>query len=291
MSAIQLIKPAGEPPRLACGPVDHSFDDPSMAIVRVGWVGLCRTDLAVASGAMPAPDGIILGHECSGIVERDPSGKHASGALVAVNPLLQSRAFLGLHTNGVLQSRLLIDPRQLVAASGVDPRIAAYVEPVAASMAAAKARIDTSQRGVIFNDNRISALTHGILVSMGYRVDWIQTPPDGSIVEVYDYAIETSFEDRLIELTLRALRPGGLLVVKSRQAAPRSINPAELVAKELTLQAVNYYDFDAAMAWLRQHSKIIEPLLGASYPIRRWQEAFNAARSGESLKTFIWMED
>lgn len=291
MSAIQLIKPAGEPPRLVRESTDHSFDDPSMAIVRVGWVGLCRTDLAVAEGALAAPDGIILGHECSGVVVRDPSGRHAKGSLVAVNPLLPGRTFLGLHANGVLQTHLSIDPRQLVAASGVDPRIAAYVEPVAASMAAAKARIDTSQRGVIFNDNRISALTHGILASMGYHVDWIKAPPDGSIVEVYDYAIETCFEDRVIEMTLRALRPGGLLVVKSRQGAPRSINPAELVAKELTLQAVNYHDFDAAMAWLRQHSKQVEPLLGESYPIRRWQEAFNAARSGESLKTFIRMED
>lgn len=290
MSAIQLIKPTGESPRLVHGASDHSFCDPSMAIVRIGWVGICRTDLAVADGALPAPDGIVLGHECSGVVERDPSGRHAKGALVAINPLLPGRTFLGLHAHGVLQTHLSIDPRQLVAASGVDPRIAAYVEPVAASMAAAKARIDTSQRGVIFNDNRISALTHSILVSMGYRLDWIKSPPDGSIVEAYDYAIETSFEDRIIELTLRALRPGGLLVVKSRQGAPRSINPAELVAKELTLQAVNYHDFDAAMAWLRQHSKLVEPLLGASYPILRWREAFKAASSGESLKTFIRME-
>lgn len=281
----ELIKDKGAVPRLR--KQDVSGWDPKLAVVRVSWVGMCRTDLLVADGVLEAHDGIVLGHECSGVVQSDPSGRFAPGALVAINPLLPGRLFMGLHTDGALRSLLPIDAAQLIDASTVEPMLAAYVEPVAASMAPLKARIGKHEHGVIFNANRISELTYRIMKSTGYSVEWIKAPADGSVHEVYDYAIETCFEDALISNMLKALKPGGVLVVKSRQGAPRQIVPAHLVAKELTLQAVNYHDFDIAMKWMRANTEQVKPLIGNSYALADWGLAFEEARSGEGKKVFI----
>lgn len=283
----EIVKPQGTPAVLrAQSPLPPSE---SLATVRVDWVALCRTDLLVADASLPSFDGIVLGHEFSGTVLHDPSGRFVPGSPVAGNPLLPGRKFMGLHADGALRSLLQIAPSQLVDAHGVDPMLAAYVEPVAASMAPAKARISKTDRGAIYHANRISELTYRIMRSMGYAVEWRERAPDGTETEIYDYAIETSFEDIHVSRMLRALKPGGLLVVKSRQGAPRSIVPAELVAKELTLQAVNYHDFDLAMDWIRRNPAELSSLIGQAYDLRDWQDAFAAARSGEAKKIFIRM--
>lgn len=258
-----------------------------LATVKIATVGLCRTDLRVAAGDIPITRPTVLGHECSGLVVDDPSGRFAPGTVVAINPLLPNKHFMGLDCDGALQEFIQIIPGQLVDATGVAFQLAAYLEPVAASMAVLKARITPDEKGVIYHANRISHLTFIILESLGYNIEWIPSAPDPAVHDRYDYAIETQFDAQSIKNMLQALKPGGLLVVKSRQHTPTAIVPNLLVAKELTLQAVNYYDFTEAMAWLRSHQDLVEPLLGAQYSMYEWEAAFAAAGAGDAKKIFI----
>lgn len=284
----KLVKnPLGPPELQSC---ERPGLSATKATVKIVHVGLCRTDLLVAHGALPLERSLVLGHECSGHVLHDPSGLFAPGTPVAVNPLLDGNRFLGLHTDGALQSYILIEPKQLVAAGAVPLKLAAYVEPVAASMAVLKARITPDQKGVIYHANRISHLSYLVLASLGYDITWHKHAPTGAEQDEYDYAIETLFEAEPIEKMLQALKPGGLLVVKSRQYAPRAITPGLLVAKELTLQAVNYADFTSAMRWLDMHQELVEPLIGESYALADWQAAFTAATPADARKIFIHLE-
>lgn len=251
-------------------------------------VGLCRTDLRVASGEIPLDAPMVLGHECSAWVEQDPTGRFPEGTLVALNPLLPDGRFIGLHAQGVLCERFIAPPSQLVAVPpGVSLEQAAYLEPVAASMAVLKARISRSHRGVIYHNNRISHLTWLILSSRGYSVDWIRRPPEGDLIDQYDYAVETVFDEQTISALVKALKPGGLLVVKSRQYSPVPLVPGALVAKDLTLQAVSYYDFEHSMVWLSHHCADLAPLLGNTWPLSKWEVAFEEAAVAEARKTFI----
>ena len=284
-----LLKNPQQPVGLVDRPTPSVSD--TLATVRIVSVGLCRTDLRVAAGAIEVHAPTVLGHECAGVVEHDPSGCFIAGTVVAINPLMPNKDFLGLDRDGVLQELVQIPPEQLIAADGVPFRLAAYLEPVAASMAVLKARIAPSEKGVIYHANRISHLTYLILDSLGYDVEWLAHAPTGQELERYDYAIETQFEAQAIHRTLEAIKPGGLLVVKSRQHAPVAIVPNLLVAKELTLQAVNYYDFNLAMKWLRTHQELLEPLLGASYPLEQWEQAFEAAGAGDAKKIFITVSE
>lgn len=280
-----LLKLPGQPVYLGVRPALPLSE--SLATIKISVVGLCRTDLRVASGDIPVDQPLVLGHECAGQVIHDPSGQFAPGTAVAINPLLPNKDFLGLDCDGALQEYIQIAPAQLVKASGVPARLAAYLEPVAASMAVLKARISPTQKGVIYHANRISHLTFLILEALGYDIDWIPTAPDSQTRDVYDYAIETLFVEQDISNMLHALKPGGLLVVKSRQHTPTRIVPNLLVTKELTLQAVNYYDFEGAMEWLRNHQELLEPLLGDTYVLEAWEVAFAAALAGDAKKIFI----
>jgi L-iditol 2-dehydrogenase len=282
----KLIKPLNAPVRLEHSPLPEPSAE--LATVRIAIVGLCRTDLLVATGKLPVRTDVVVGHECAGHVVHDPSGRFEPGVPVALNPLLPDGRFLGLDCDGALQEVVQVHPDQLIAAEDISLQLAAYVEPVAASMAVLKARLPVPPaRGVIYHANRISHLTHLVMTSTGLNVDWIPHPPDGSVHNHYDFAVETLFEEDAINATLNALKPGGLLVVKSRQHGKRAIVPAMLVAKELTLQAVNYYDFRNAMRWLKGHPDLVAPLLGDTYPLRDWQQAFAAAEAGDAKKIFI----
>lgn len=283
-----LFKPLHQAPR-----IEHRERPPyssELVTLQVKFVGLCRTDLQVARGTLAVNRPLVLGHECSGIVRHDPSHTFLDGDAVAVNPLLPDGRFLGLHCDGALQDFIQLPAAQLVRADAVPLKAAAYLEPVAASMAVLKARIGKSQKGVIYHDNRISHLTFLILASLGYDIEWIQAPPSLDVANRYDYAIETVFEETAIQGLLLALKPGGLLVVKSRQYTPTPINPGLLVAKELTLQAVNYYDFRKAMGWLRTHHSLLEPLMGDTYALDEWEQAFDAAAYADAKKIFIALD-
>lgn len=48
--------------------------EPDEVLVRMAGVGVCHTDLAAASGAVPLPAPFVLGHEGAGVVERVGSG-------------------------------------------------------------------------------------------------------------------------------------------------------------------------------------------------------------------------
>src|SRR5262245_6358055 len=67
---------------------------PGEVLVRVVVAGICRTDLHVAEGRLPAADPVVLGHEFAGLVEglgAGVAGFHL-GDRVAVMPVLPCAA-------------------------------------------------------------------------------------------------------------------------------------------------------------------------------------------------------
>lgn len=281
-----LIKKKNQPTQL----VDRVFCPVNgLVTIRVKSVGLCRSDLAIANGTIALDHPVVLGHEFSGVVGDDSSGHFRIGQKVAVNPLYPDKKFLGLDLDGALCEYLQVPAEQVIPTDILDFQTAAYIEPVAASMAVLKAKITKNEVGAVYGKNRIAELTYLILQSHGYNITWLneqQQYPSSS----FDYIVETLFEEKELAMQLDLLKDNGLLVVKSRKKQAVGINPSILVAKEITLQAVNYYNFGEAMTWLERNSQLIQPLLGNSYPIEQWEEAFAEAQSGEANKTFIHFE-
>lgn len=254
--------------------------------IKVLSVGLCRTDLFVANGVIPIDFDLILGHEFSGVVVESKSKLFNIGDNVAVNPYFENKGFLGLDFNGCIQETICIPESQVIKNNYLSHKLAAYLEPVAASMAVLKVCKNKTAKGAVWGKNRIAELTYIILKQEGYNIELIDNYLN---VEdnCYDYIVETMFDEQMLKLIIKALKKEGLLVVKSRKKQPTGIIASDLVSKELTLSCVNYYSFKESMNWLEKNYKLIEHLLGNSYYIDDWEIAFAIANSAESKKIFI----
>lgn len=252
--------------------------------IQVKSVGLCRTDLYVANGIIPMTTDIILGHEFSGIIVDDITGTMSIGQSVAVNPLYGDK-FMGLHFDGALCEYINV-PITQIHPTTLPFQIAAYLEPVAASMAVLNVGLNKKQVGAIYGRNRIADLTFLIMTHFGYNVTLLneneEHPPCA-----FDYIIETVFEEQHVEKMMEMLKFGGTLIVKSRKTKPVPINASKMVAKSLVFKAANYNDFGKSLTWLERNKRYIEPLLGNSYHVDNWKQAFAEASGSESKKTFI----
>lgn len=254
--------------------------------INVKEVGLCRTDLFVADGTIKVDQDIILGHEFSGIIVETKSTLFKVNERVSVNPLFDIR-FMGLDFDGCLRDFIDVPEEQVIRAFDLDFKVAAYLEPVAASMAVLKVCHDKKAKGAVFGYNRIAELTYIILKEEGYNIEWIDEKNITDQDNEYDYVIETLFNEVYLSKIIKLLKKEGTLVVKSRKKQLTGLVASDLVAKELTLRCVNYYDFNKTMEWLISHQNTISHLLGDSYPLDDWRNAFDEAYKSESKKIFI----
>lgn len=251
--------------------------------IKVESIGLCRTDLFVAKDLIKTQDNLVLGHEFSGVVVESKSTKFKKGDKVAVNPLFEDK-FMGLDFDGCIQEYVVVPSSQVIKSKKLPYKIAAYLEPVAASMAVLKAINSKNKKIAVWGNNRIAELTYIILKTNGFNVERINELTQENY---YDFIVETMFEEESLQKMIKMLKVEGTLIVKSRKKQLTGLISSDLVKKEITLKAVNYYSFEKSMKWLEKNHKEIEHLLGESYSIDNWEKAFDVANHAESKKIFI----
>ncbi len=277
-------------------------------LVRVKLAGLCRTDVFVAEGRIPAKSDVVLGHEFSGIVEA--AGKNAPGFArgdrVTAMPVLpcgrcalcsagaqdkcQATTMLGIDHDGAF-GELVAVPVSAVhkIPDAMSFRLAAYSEPVAAALSVMKAGLKAGQRGVIYGNNRFSHLINRILKA--YSLDGVTVfdPAAGIPLRegAYDFAIETLATDKAMHELMLAVVPGGKIVLKSRKHEPVGISLALAVKKEITLTAVNYGDFGEAIRLMAEGLIQVDDLLGPEHPLEEFAAVFERSKTLETQKVFF----
>lgn len=277
-------------------------------VLRVGAVGLCRTDLYVLDGTISASRPIVPGHEFSGVVESvgsQVSDVH-SGQRVAINPVLpcgrcrycrtnvagdcQETQFLGVDRDGALCSLAIVPASNVVPIPDeLSFESAAFAEPVAASLAVVHGDISPSDVGLIAGENRIARLTQRVLAARGFHntsvcpIDALPDVEEGQ----FDFAIETQATSDVLAHLVRVIRPRGRVLLKSRQFRPVELNLKAILPKEPLFQAVNYGPFDEAVALLSSGEVDVSDLIGSTFPIERFAEAVANAQRDEDRKTMI----
>lgn len=302
MSSQALIKEPGRSPRLEIHARPKAT--PGTAVLRVATVGLCRTDLLVADDSIKITTPLILGHEFSGWVEDVGSGADAPawiapGALAAVNPTATgpfgADAYMGLDFDGSIATHVRVPFGKLHDAAGMDPRVAAYLEPVACALGSVDVLRTLRGRGLLIGGNRIASLTEQALrgdgAKNGYDLDVMDMDElRGCAAELacaYDWVVETNATQEMFALAALVLKRRGTLVVKSRHPGARAIEVRDYVLKEISVVGRTRSGFPEAMSWLRSHEAFVAGLIGAEFDIGDWQRAFAAANAGEAGKTFI----
>ena len=296
--------------RVAERPTPRGLADDE-ALVRVAVAGLCRTDLLVADGVLGAGlDGAdavrVLGHEVAGtVVARGPEVAVELGVLVSVDPRVAcggcsgcagghpclAPRLLGVDLDGGFADYLRVPAGCLVPIpnTSVDLRAAAYVEPIAASLAVLDTGIRPDQRGLVLGDGRIATLTLELLRHHGYARVEALAPESASArpADAFDFVIETRNDPASLAAAVRLLRPRGRLVLKSRSATPLVLDPLALIRKRLELVAADYGSFTAAAALIGPGGLDLSGLWTEPRPLDAHAELFAAARAGEGRKLFF----
>lgn len=283
----------------------------SQVVIQVGLAGLCRTDIYAAQGKLKVRDPLILGHELAGTVDTVGSAVEGlkNGQRVTVNPILRCNScnrcrlgesccdtgFVGLDLDGGFAEYIAVPAYTVLPlADDVSFLHAAYTEPVAASLAVLKSGITPSEQGAIFGKNRFSELMQLILDLYGFgKLPVYDLASADDMRELkglsgsFDYVIETFASSAVLKSMVAAIKPGGKMILKSRQYEPVAFKLIDVLKKEPVMHVVNYGSFDDALELLSSGKLNIDGLVDDVYALESFEQVFERASSSESLKPFF----
>lgn len=268
-------------------------------LVEVHFAGICRTDIGIAERNIPAKANIVMGHEFCGRIagfvngDDEMEGWHV-GDVVSANPMVFSDKgdmMCGKECDGAFAEYIAVPHQALIKLPPyfLSP-LGAFLEPVAAALAPLK-HIDGRDRVCIFGANRIAALTSQVARAMGHQHIERVTRLDALEKDHYDCIIET--EPAHIDAYVDALKPGGLLILKSRSFAPSTIISNTIAMKEICIQGARYGDFGvashilAASAHGVKHTLDTSTLFGPVYELSDYEKAFTEAALPRNKKIFF----
>jgi 2-desacetyl-2-hydroxyethyl bacteriochlorophyllide A dehydrogenase len=223
---------------------------------------------------------------------------------------------LGLQADGALAPLMVVSPATLRALpDGIGRVEAAWVEPAATALRAVQAAGDLAGAVVLVSGGGpIGQLACRIAVLRGTgtvvlveptaerrafaaasRVDMALTPAeaedrvsrDTDPLRV-DVAIECSGNGLAISLAMRALRPGGVLVVVG-SSVEVSLDPMVVLFSELTVRGSFTYveEFEQAIDLLATGQLRVDDLTTAVVPLSGTLEAIDSLRAARTMKVLI----
>ena len=266
-------------------------------LVKVHYAGICRTDIGISKGLISAKEGVVLGHEFCGKIVAFQNGENKMGDwtvgdAVSANPMAfggDEDMMCGKDCDGAFAEYIAVPSKALIK---LPPHlltpIGAFLEPVAAALAPLKY---IHGRCCIFGETRIAELTYQVARIMGYKDIERITRVDDLQTNSYDCIIET--EPDYIDVYADALKPEGMLILKSRSYAPSSFTANTIAMKELCIQGARYGDFHVASHILsvaaNQLSNTLDTsnLFGNIYELSEFETAFTEAEQPDSKKIFF----
>jgi L-iditol 2-dehydrogenase len=277
MPQMRALVKRGSDVRVRLVPIPEPGRDEVRVSVRLA--GLCRTDVQVALGQLPAADPLILGHEFAGVVDALGPGvtEPRPGQRVAVLPVqgcghcaicragdtlnCPRRTMLGVDRDGAFAEFVCVPSVSVhPLPDGIADEVAAYAEPVAAALAVLDGGLRLDQRGLILGRNRFAVLIARLLHAHGFTAIETDGPawPDDS----FDFVVETRLDDGIVAEMIRLARPGATLLLKSRLPGCVALPVLPLLAKRLTLRGLNYGCFRTALRLLADGTLDVSDLLG-----------------------------
>lgn len=298
---------------------------PDRALIRVGLVGICRTDLELLQGYYDFSG--IPGHEFVGVVEASPGRPELVGRRVTAD-INQGCGHCGLCRRGLekhCRDRRVIGIKgadgamaQYLAAplenlhlipEGLENRRAVFAEPLAAAL-------EISQQVHLTADMKVAVLGAGklgLLIALALRcfcpglvllgkyesalaVAAAQGVATRTITEdagpadvggAYDLAIEATGRPDGPERALGLVRPRGTVVIKTTSRQASRIHLARAVVDEITLLGSRCGPIGLAVRFLADGLLDPQPLIEAEYPLSDFAAALDHARRPGAKKVLL----
>jgi len=252
---------------------------PGQLLLRPLFLGLCRTDLYVAANKISIDKPVILG-----------LSQFKVGDLVVVKPVTHS-GFMGLNCDGALSELIVVsEPLVYPVPQDLSSKLAVYFEPVAAALGVLKLQDHTSATNplLIVGDNRIAELTQ--LICESNNISAVTVTQE----ELLNYNVEHScvLETELskhpnIDVLLKNVKRNGHVICKSRCRTVAQFTPNSLVWRDITIHGVSYGHWGSALPWINKNQARMEALIGPTYDLADWEQAFHIATVGETQKVII----
>lgn len=241
-------------------------------LIKIAMAGLCRTDIYAAQGYIKTKDPIILGHEFCGTIEHLGNNvkKFHLGDFVTVMPVIMQNqyfAMLGVDIDGAFAEYIAVPASHVYPVpTHLSLQEAAYMEPIAASLAVIKAPIQPEHHGLIYGDNRIAELTQRILELHGFKHIQLCSSAEQLPTNTFDFIVETNPSDDAFLAIVQALKTNGLLILKSRYKSAQ-LPLHSIVQKEIKMVGVHYGDFQESIDLVADGKLPIQDLLGSTYSL------------------------
>ena len=294
---------------------------PGEALVRVLRSGICNTDLELIRGYYPYKG--ILGHEFVGVVEQGPENLLNQRVVGEINAVCgecrfcrgnmpthcENRTVLGIvNRNGAFANYLTLPSENLhIVPESVSTDVATFTEPVAAALEIqAQIAVGGDDRVLVVGDGKLGQLVAQTLANTGCRLLVVGRHAE-KLANLEALGIKTGFADTVklgdfdvvvectgnpsgFEFACQALRPRGILVLKSTYAGKLSVDASMLVVNEITLVGSRCGAFPPALELLAQGKVNVDNLIQARYPLSEGLKAFEHAQRRGVLKVLLEME-
>jgi threonine dehydrogenase-like Zn-dependent dehydrogenase len=291
------------------------------ARVRVQRAGICNTDLELVRGYYPFTG--VLGHEFVGMVETGPDelmGRRVVGEINAVcgscracrgdrRTHCEHRTVLGIvGRHGAFAEYLTLPIDNLhVVPGNVSDDHATFTEPLAAALEIQQQiDVEATDRVLVVGDGKLGQLIARTLALTGCELTVIGRHPEKlellashtiaigepNSVEpaAFDIAVECTGNADGFATARRALRPRGMLVLKSTYAGDLTFDASALVVDEITLVGSRCGPFAPALELLASGTIDVAPLIHARYSLEDGLDAFEHATKPGVLKVLLEIE-
>jgi len=289
-------------------------------LVKVLRAGICNTDLELIRGYYPYQG--VLGHEFVGMVVEGPKHLMNQRVVGEINAACgycrfclqgkpthcENRTVLGIvNRDGAFAEYLCLPEKNLhVVPEDVTTDAATFTEPIAAALEIqAQVKVTPEDRVLVVGDGKLGQLIGQTLALTGCDLLVVGRDKDkldhlsargiktglANIVQdrQFDIAVDCTGNPEGFSIARRALRPRGILVLKSTYAGNLSLDASALVVDEITLIGSRCGEFAPALELLATNQIDVTPLIHGTYPLSQGLIAFEKAQSKGVLKILLEM--
>lgn len=288
------------------------------SLIKVKLAGICATDREIASGYMNFKG--VPGHEFVGVVKQSDDknliGKRVVGEIncgcgecemcrSGLERHCPNRTTLGIfQRDGAFAEYLTLPDGNLIEIpSEIDDRTAVFTEPLAAALEILEqVKIIPSWKVLIIGDGKLAALIaqvfrlHSVDLTIlgksaekltrfeewGMKIIDRLTEPAG-----YDLVVEASGSPNGWETAVNAVKPRGIIVLKSTYHGGFNFNPAPLVINEINLVGSRCGKFEPALRLLSERLIDTDSMINRIYKFPDIIEAIQFANYPETMKVLV----
>jgi len=285
---------------------------PPRAIVKVQLAGICSTDLQIFKGYMGFKG--VPGHEFVGTVADEANefaGKrvvgeinfgcgHCDACRRDLNRHCPNRSVMGiLNADGAFADYVTVPTANLhIVPENISDEEAVFAEPLAAAFEIlSQIQLNPGDEVLVLGDGKLGNLCAQALRLSGAKVTVLGKHADKlalikkagmRIIELkdwqprqFDVAVEATGSASGLELALGAVRPRGILILKSTVAGKHQVSLAPIVINEINVIGSRCGPFPDALAALAAKQVSVMPLIEKCYELSDAVAAVNhAAKTG-----------